>query len=145
MLKSVKEFSSENIRFWCSVNDYRSKFDAGAAAVVVAPPEKSTNAIDDEEAGITLSAEGLSGSVSSPVPVSKRELAIQIYNNFIEASESQVNLSSLHRCQIREGINLDEITRDLFDVAQKEIFSVMARDSYPRFLASKERKTRMGR
>ena len=92
-----------------------------------------------------MSVEGPSTTCASlPVPVlSKRELAIQIYNNFIKASDSQVNLSSLQRCQIRERINLDRITRDLFDVAQKEIFSVMARDSYPRFLASKDRKTRL--
>lgn len=98
--------SSENVRFWCAVNDYKEKFDEEAG--------------DDE------------GEL-------KTGEATALYRTFIDhRSNSQVNLSSKQKGDIKRAIDSGRLTRETFDAAQKEIFSVMSRDSYPRFMASKK-------
>ncbi|KAL7479782.1 hypothetical protein ACHAW6_005506 [Cyclotella cf. meneghiniana] len=95
----AREFSSENIRFWSAVNDFRAQFD------------------DDH------------GSIG--------EEAHEIYKKFIgNHAKTQVNLSSKQKNDIKKAIESGTVTKDMFDVAQKEIFSVMSRDSYPRYVAS---------
>jgi len=62
-----------------------------------------------------------------------------IYHRFIDnSSNNQVNLSSKQKNDIIKAMDSGNLTKDTFDTAQKEIFSVMSRDSYPRFLASKK-------
>ncbi|ACI64490.1 a regulator of G-protein signaling domain-containing protein, partial [Thalassiosira pseudonana CCMP1335] len=96
----TREFSSENVRFWCAVNDYR-------ANIVV-----DTREIND--------------------------VAIELYASFIAAnSDTPVNLSSAQRSEIKVAVESGKTTKCTFDRAQREIFSVMSRDSYPRYLASK--------
>lgn len=46
----------------------------------------------------------------------------------------QVNLDSYTREHTKE--NLQNITRSCFDLAQKRIYGLMEKDSYPRFLRS---------
>lgn len=65
--------------------------------------------------------------------------AQEIYNTFIDPrGGAQVNLSSKQRTDVKSAIDSGELVRETFDAAQKEIFSVMSRDSYPRYLASKK-------
>mmetsp|Transcript_31634 Transcript_31634/g.66536 ORF Transcript_31634/g.66536 Transcript_31634/m.66536 type:complete len:110 (-) Transcript_31634:442-771(-) len=58
-------------------------------------------------------------------------------------SNAQVNLSSKQRVDIKKAIESGQEKRETFDAAQKEIFSVMSRDSYPRFLASKKNRLQL--
>lgn len=68
-----------------------------------------------------------------------KSLAQDIYDTFIDhQSNTQVNLSSKQRDEVKSAIDSGQLARETFDTAQKEIFSVMSRDSYPRFLQSKK-------
>lgn len=49
-------------------------------------------------------------------------------------SAPQVNLDSYTREHTKD--NLQSVTRGCFDLAQKRIFGLMEKDSYPRFLRS---------
>ncbi|KAL7496580.1 hypothetical protein ACHAWT_004754 [Skeletonema menzelii] len=66
-------------------------------------------------------------------------LASNIYDSFVLDTDHQVNLSSKHKSDIKKAIDSKQLAKDTFDAAQKEIFGVMARDSYPRYLGAKNR------
>ncbi|KAI7809312.1 regulator of G-protein signaling 21 isoform X1 [Triplophysa rosa] len=62
-------------------------------------------------------------------------MANQIYTEFVQTeSPRQVNIDSGTRTKITN--NISEPNLNSFDTAQKMIFSLMARDCYPRFLKS---------
>ncbi|TRY56173.1 hypothetical protein DNTS_002528 [Danionella cerebrum] len=62
-------------------------------------------------------------------------MANQIYTEFVQTeAPRQVNIDSGTRTNITNSIS--EPTQSSFDTAQKMIFSLMARDCYPRFLKS---------
>lgn len=121
----AREFSSENVRFWCAVNDFRAMFDE----------EKCTPAStkdNDEKSSPTAHTSATDTAAKG------------IYGLFIAPqSKSQVNLSSKQRSDVKDAIDKGQLNRATFDAAQKEIFSVMSRDSYPRFLASKNNRLLM--
>jgi hypothetical protein len=119
----AREFSSENILFWGAVNDYRAKFD----------DNKTTTTMGDDVEHSTQN------TVTEACERSIVDEARDIYHRFIDnSSNSQVNLSSKQKNDIIKAMDSGNLTKDTFDTAQKEIFSVMSRDSYPRFLASKK-------
>lgn len=70
------------------------------------------------------------------------EDANDIYKKFIDPHctdcSAPVNLSSKQRHDIKVKIESGDVQLDIFDASQKEIFSIMCRDSYPRFLNSKK-------
>ena len=67
------------------------------------------------------------------------EVGKEIYRLFIAPhSDNQVNLSSKQRSEIKSSLDSGILKKETFDAAQREILSVMSRDSYPRFLASKK-------
>lgn len=68
-----------------------------------------------------------------------KAFAQEIYDEYIKVgAQFQINISSEQSSAIRQGLNsVDKLNRRLFDNAQNEIFSLMSRHSYPRFLASK--------
>ena len=123
----AREFSSENILFWCAVNDYIEKFDDNRIT-------GRTTTIGDDVEHNTEEA-----NKSEQYEVSIVDEARDIYDRFIDNhSNNQVNLSSKQKSDIKAAIDSGELTKDTFEVAKREIFSVMSRDSYPRFLASKK-------
>lgn len=122
----AREFSSENILFWCAVNDYRDKFDENRI-------ERTTTSGGDAEHHTEES------NRSEQYDFSIADEARDIYDKFIDNhSNNQVNLSSKQKGDIKAAIDSGVLTKDTFEVAKREIFSVMSRDSYPRFLASKK-------
>ncbi|KAL3808368.1 hypothetical protein ACHAXA_005339 [Cyclostephanos tholiformis] len=122
-----KEFSSENILFWCAVNDYKEKYDK---------EKEILNDIDEESVLRSKTNSNLED-------VDIEAIARQIYLMFIDTySASQVNLSSKQKGDIKRALDAGQLKRETFDAAQKEIFSVMSRDSYPRFLSSKKKMNR---
>ncbi|NXI67578.1 RGS21 protein, partial [Anseranas semipalmata] len=65
--------------------------------------------------------------------------AQRIYSDFIEAdAPKEINIDFHTRNHISQ--NISEPTLSCFDDAQKLIYSLMAKDSFPRFLRSKEYK-----
>ena len=123
----TREFSSENIQFWCAVNEYKAKYD-----------EATRRSLDHHRDPLTMNTDK---------NVEMCSIAGELYKMFIDNdSPTQVNLSSKQKLDIKYEIDaccgrkgLGSLRRDLFDVAQKEIFAVMSRDSYPRYLSSKSR------
>eukprot|EP00004_Rigifila_ramosa_P000108 TRINITY_DN1012_c0_g1_i2.p1 TRINITY_DN1012_c0_g1~~TRINITY_DN1012_c0_g1_i2.p1 ORF type:complete len:399 (+),score=94.27 TRINITY_DN1012_c0_g1_i2:176-1372(+) len=67
-------------------------------------------------------------------PAQAKEKARQIYHMYISTigAEREVNISGTTRSFIHR--NVDKAPPDLYRSAQQEIFSLMERDSYPRFL-----------
>jgi hypothetical protein len=127
----IPRCSSENVRFWCAVNDYRAKFLDEEKSSTPTPPSEA----DDDESKAPEDAIGQS------IVVDTREIndvARELYASFIAAnSDTPVNLSSAQRSEIKVAVESGKTTKCTFDRAQREIFSVMSRDSYPRYLASK--------
>jgi hypothetical protein len=122
----AREFSSENILFWCAINDFRAKFDNNTTSTTIG---------DDIEH--STEHHNISADCAEACERSIADEARDIYNRFIDNhSNHQVNLSSKQKGDIKAAIESGNLKKDTFDVAQKEIFSVMSRDSYPRFLAS---------
>ena len=121
----TREFSSENIQFWCAINEYKAKYD-----------EATRRSLDHRRDPLTMNAD---------INVDMCSIAGELYKMFIDNdSPTQVNLSSKQKLDIKYEIDAccgrkgsGSLRRDLFDAAQKEIFAVMSRDSYPRYLSSK--------
>ena len=61
-----------------------------------------------------------------------------IYDTYItQTAETQVNIPASQRTTIREAIgDRKTLTRSAFDEAHEEIFLLMKRDPFPRFLKS---------
>ena len=67
--------------------------------------------------------------------------AEEIFHKYIEVgSELQINISASQRKEIENELRHSgrRIERSIFDNAQREIYALMSRHSYPRFLASKD-------
>lgn len=107
--------SIENIRFWCIVNDFHKAVD-----ILRAPSCEDKSEYDESD--IVAFAE-------------------EIFHKYIEVgSESQINISASQRKEIENALQNSgqRIERSIFDNVQREIYSLMSRHSYPRFLASKD-------
>ena len=67
-----------------------------------------------------------------------RSFAKEIFETYIQINaEYQVNISSSQRLLVQTQLTSTyKMPRDIFDKAQRDVFAVMSRDSYPRFLAS---------
>ena len=103
--------SVENIKFWAEVNEFH-----GAVDKIRDPEGSSTH---DEKEILTFAKE--------------------IYQTFItEGAQMQINISEALSLSIKQRLESSEamVDRDLFDRAQKEIYVLMSRHSYPRFLSS---------
>lgn len=66
----------------------------------------------------------------------KRDKMKNIYNEYLKPmSSKEVNISGTARRKIEEEL-LNEPSDVVFDIAQKQVFLMMLRQSYPRFLSS---------
>lgn len=115
------------VRFWVAVNEYKTKFDEESC-----PP---SSAVDTDDEGEASDARDGKEDLKSEI----HALASNIYDSFVLDTDHQVNLSSKHKSDIKKAIDSKQLAKDTFDAAQKEIFGVMARDSYPRYLGAKNR------
>lgn len=123
------------VRFWVAVTEYKAKFDEESY------PNLS-EADTDDETETTTSNDG-AGRAEKTTPQSEIiDLARSIYATYVEDAEHQVNLSFKHKSDLKKAIDSNELKENTFDAAQKEIFALMARDSYPRYLAASKRRTR---
>ena len=126
----AREFSSENVRFWCDVNDYKAKFDVETG---VPPTSSEPDDIDES-----------SPDVQPTDSVEIAAVAKGIFSIYFDPkSKAPVNLSSKQKADVKMSIDTGKLTRDTFDAAQREIFGVMSRDSYPRFVRSKKNRALM--
>lgn len=117
----VREFSYENIRFWCVINQFHAEVDA----MCIEEGEKSELEEDEDFITEKLSEEEITAYAKA------------IFDTYIIGEgELAINLPSTMLDEVRAALGKG-VRRDLFDSAQREIFTLMARDSYPRYLASK--------
>ncbi|GMH56549.1 hypothetical protein TrLO_g14341 [Triparma laevis f. longispina] len=80
---------------------------------------------------------------NSETPEDMSETAVHIYEEYVKpGSEFQVNLPMTMAKEIKKNIDTDNITVKLLDKGQLEIFNLMERDSYQRFLQSRAQKSR---
>lgn len=102
----AKEFSVENIRFWMVVNSFHKSVDV-------------LKGVQD---------------YSKTDELDLKAFADEIFNEYVEVgADLQINISSSQLSTIKNGIkNWDGVKRDLFDDAQKEVFLLMSRFTYPR-------------
>ena len=71
--------------------------------------------------------------------------AEHIYDEYVKpGSDFQVNLPMTMVKQIKKDIDTGNVSIDIFNNGQLEIFNLMERDSYQRFLASRAQKQRRG-
>ncbi len=117
-----------------AVNEYKAKFDEESC-----PPSSNLDT-DDEEAD--KHDADTAGGKESLEAEEIHSLASDIYESYVQDTEHQVNLSSRHKHDLKEAIDSKQLRKDTFDAAQKEIFGVMARDSYPRYLGVQKRQKR---
>ena len=121
------------VRFWVAVNEYKAKFDEESC------PLYSTVDVDtDDDEAETSDAAGGKESGESEI----YKMALYIYASFVEDTEHQINLSSKHKSDLKKAIDSRILCKETFDACQKEIFGVMSRDSYPRYLGVQKRQKR---
>lgn len=103
--------SVENVKFWLEVNEYHKAVD------LLRQPEGHSS--HDENDVLNFAKE--------------------IYQTFImEGADMQINISDAQSQKIKQKLESNEaMTRNVFDEAQAEIYALMSRHSYPRFLSSK--------
>lgn len=114
-----REFSVENIRFWCICNEFHRAIDL----------LRTPSCQDESDYG----------------ECDIRVFAQDIYDSYIKVgADLQINISAIQRKSIQMSLEcasqqvVYRLKRDLFDKAQLEIFKMMSGHSYPRFLASKQ-------
>eukprot|EP00026_Physarum_polycephalum_P000925 Phypoly_transcript_00926.p1 GENE.Phypoly_transcript_00926~~Phypoly_transcript_00926.p1 ORF type:complete len:770 (+),score=85.63 Phypoly_transcript_00926:161-2470(+) len=71
------------------------------------------------------------------VPSIAKPVATKMYNKYIlRHAPEEVNISFEAREDVEAGLALDEPPQNVFALAEKEIYSLMRNDSYPRFIIS---------
>jgi len=105
--------SVENIQFWSVVTEFHKAVD-----ILRAPTCEDKSEHDESDI---------------------RAFAEEIFEKYIKVgSELQINISSSQRRAVEEQMQKSRvIKRSIFDNAQKEVYALMSRHSYPRFLASR--------
>ena len=156
------EFSVENINFWLAVREFQLAAAASAAAAVVfrISERMNENEEDGEGEGDKMVVEEIGDDdlekendpdqnrpqqQNKPDPgqlsPAMRDEANEIFSEFVKiGSAMQVNLPSRLQKQIAKNVNEEKINADIFADGQKEIFSLMSRDSYQRFLKVNKKK-----
>uniref|UniRef100_A0A8C3JN41 Regulator of G-protein signaling 3 n=1 Tax=Calidris pygmaea TaxID=425635 RepID=A0A8C3JN41_9CHAR len=119
------EFSEENLEFWLACEEFKkikSQSKMVSKAKKIFAEYIAIQSCKEVRAGPPAGV-GLRGTVAA------RGAAHQPWSLC-----PQVNLDSYTREHTKE--NLQNITRSCFDLAQKRIYGLMEKDSYPRFLRS---------
>jgi hypothetical protein len=145
----AREFSIENIRFWQAVNQYREMFAEETEEVSM--KGRGANQTRDSFPVLNLSA-SLNPLVSHFAPLQHmKETALHIYDEYVKPGcDMQVNLPMTMVKLIKKQLEEDAVKVDLLDEGQREIFNLMSRDSYQRFLnartlrQNKSERTRRG-
>ena len=163
----VREFSYENIRFWCAVNDFHAEVDLtcvedGLPSTSSSSSEINTSAggggdgrgDDDGGTANTDVEEGAGGrqpqeeeaqqeQAGAIDKLSESELleyAKEIFEVYVATEgELQINIPQSMVNEIRTTLENGRVRRNMFDKAQREIFGIMSRDSYPRYLSTKRK------
>jgi regulator of G-protein signaling len=66
-----------------------------------------------------------------------RKKSKDVYAEFVESmAPKEINISGTTRRKIAEELENDDTTENLFKIAQHEVYVLMRRQSYPRFLVS---------
>ena len=81
--------------------------------------------------------ESLREMFASEDPIVVAAKARTLYTEFVKPMAAyEVNIAGTTRKKIEEHLELEHINEDIFDAAQGQVYSLMHRQSYPRFLMS---------
>ncbi|CAH2005875.1 unnamed protein product [Acanthoscelides obtectus] len=118
-----KEFSAENIYFWCACERYRRLPTIDRSGTPTG-------------GGTGSGGEGTGTAPSSAAPNCERlQEAQRIYSQHLaQGAQEAVNVDAHGRQCAEQGLQDPDNT--IFDQAQKQIFNLMKFDSYPRYLRS---------
>ena len=139
----AKEFSMENIRFWQAVNQFREN----ATRLELEGGKGEGSGVDDKSVGdksvgdkSVESVESVGASGATNHADELQDMAVVIFEEYVKAgSDMQVNVPNTMVKAVKTEIDALRVTHELFDACQIEIFNLMSRDSYQRYLASKAR------
>ena len=146
----VREFSYENIRFWCAVNDFHAEVDLTCVEDGI-PSTSSSSSDGDGDDDDVEEGSGTGGGKPQQEQqqadeidkLSESELleyAKEIFEVYIATEgELQINIPQAMVNEIRTALESGKVRRNMFDKAQREIFGIMSRDSYPRYLSTKRK------
>ncbi|VEN51960.1 unnamed protein product [Callosobruchus maculatus] len=121
-----KEFSAENIYFWCACERYRRL-----------PTDRP--AVGGGATATTPTGGGGAGTATAPTTATanceRLQEAQRIYSQHLaQGAQEAVNVDAHGRQCAEQGLQDPDST--IFDQAQKQIFNLMKFDSYPRYLKS---------
>lgn len=158
----VREFSYENIRFWCAVNDFHAEVDLTCVEEGIPSTSSSseTDAVADIGGGDTTDSADVEKGAGGRQPQQEQaqqeqeqadaidklsesellEYAREVFEVYIATEgELQINIPQAMVNEIRTALESGKVRRNMFDKAQREIFGIMSRDSYPRYLSTKRK------
>jgi hypothetical protein len=148
----AKEFSMENIRFWQSVNHFRTEVIKLESTPLESIGEASgTQEVSQSEDGGETTPDATPAATPTAAALTANqqqtkddiyEMAIAIWDEYVKpGSDMQVNIPNKMCKEVKATIDSHQLGHDLFDDSQREIFNLMSRDSYQRYLASKARES----
>ena len=166
----VREFSYENIRFWCAVNDFHAEVDLTCVEEGIPSSSSSSSETDAVAGGGGAGGDNGDGNPADSADVKEGaggrqpqqehaqqeqeqtdaidklsesellEYAREIFEVYIATEgELQINIPQAMVNEIRTALERGKVRRNMFDKAQREIFGIMSRDSYPRYLSTKRK------
>lgn len=147
----VREFSYENIRFWCAVNDFHAEVDLTCVEDGIPSTSSSSSSDGDGDSDDVEEGSGTGGGKAQQEErqadeidkLSESELleyAQEIFEVYIATEgELQINIPQSMVNEIRTSLEDGKVRRGLFDKAGQEIFNLMSRDSFPRYIANKRK------
>ena len=149
----VREFSYENIRFWCAVNDFHAEVDLTCVEDGIPSTSSSSSSDGDGDGDDNDVEEGSGTGGGKPQQEEQQadeidklsesellEYAKEIFEVYIATEgELQINIPQSMVTEIRTALEGGKVSRGLFDKAQREIFGLMSRDSFPRYIANKRK------
>lgn len=132
------EFSEENLEFWLACEEYKkikSQSKMASKAKKIFAEYIAIQSCKEVSVSVNISMDtGNKWHRRRPPAKNKNKCFRPSVSNLFCSFPLKVNLDSYTRDHTKD--NLQNVTRSCFDLAQRRIYGLMEKDSYPRFLRS---------